>query len=186
VATALAVGTWLLLAGTAWAHHANVTGTVDCGGTVTFQVTSWRGVQPRPGQPADLVGLSRTNGDVVLSYSIDGGPFRAAPTAPIVLDANDDYNVVGHFELPPLAKGLEQTVVLRARADAPWGDGVVDPGTQLSPLLIRRSCPSTDSKVRSGRGGATDRPAWVLGGGLVAAVAAGAVTSRRFGSGGRR
>jgi hypothetical protein len=180
VGAGVSVSAWLMLAGMALAHHADVTGSVSCGGQVTFQVTSWHGVAVRPGQPADLVGLSRTNRDIVVSLSLDGGSYQPAPVSPVVLDAADHYSFVGRFDLPPLAPHLEQAVVLRVRAGAPWGDGVVDPGTQYSPLLVRHACPPAPSRLVRHASHGADRPAWMLGGGLFAALAAAAATSRRL------
>ena len=95
------------LAGIVSAHHADVTAQIDCDGLVTFTSTAWNG-------PTNA---SRTNPDIGVWYSVDGGAFTEL--------LNVDYFFgPDHFSFTD-SIGLSGAtfVTIKVRAQANWGNG---------------------------------------------------------------
>ena len=103
----LAVAMTAALAGIAAAHHADVSAHIDCDGLVSFTSTAWNG-------PTDA---TRTNPDIGVWYSVDGGPFTELLNV-------DYYFGPDHFSFTDSLE-LQGSifVTIKVRAQANWGNG---------------------------------------------------------------
>src|SRR3546814_7925190 len=92
------------------AHHANIKGSTDCGGLVSWTASSWSN--------ADGAG---DNADVRVDYQLDGaGAFQPVPSgSPGSFDTPGSSSFSGTFTAP----GSPDSVTLRVTAVADWGHG---------------------------------------------------------------
>ena len=150
-------------AGPASAAHADVVATADCSGNVAYAVTAWAGLPTAPDSPG-ASDRSRTNPDLELQVSLDGGEFRPA-VQHLRLDADNRFTASGTFSLPEDAR--PDTLVVRTVARAPWGNGARGVARQSPEVDLSRCHDDPDR-----------RPVW-LGGGLVGALAAWLLTRAR-------
>lgn len=126
------------MAGNARAQYAEVDVAVDCRGVVSYRVRSWPGRPDDPTTTVDEATASRSNDQVRLSFSTDGGAsFLAAPVAPIALLELNGFGVDGSFRLAEL---LPDAVAVRTETAAPWGDGALGEARETAPLTIP-DCP---------------------------------------------
>jgi len=144
--TAVVIALVLVPAYPAQAHHAEVRAKTSCTGQVTVTATAWPGHADKPNTAVNEKTLSRTNPKIAISYSIDRGQsFSPLPQkSEYAFTAANRYTFTATFQLPnhPLAA----TVVVSARAAAPWADGgVAASGSkqQTSALLTIPRCPPT-------------------------------------------
>lgn len=100
----------VVLATTAYAHHPEITASADCDGVITFTSEAWASTNED----------QRTNPDIRISVSTDGGPFVDLPAnAAYHYDAANDFQFTDTFT--PTAGWT--TVNVRATAMAPWASG---------------------------------------------------------------
>ena len=119
----------LALAAPASAHHVDVSATVSCTGVVSFTATAWRSPSV----------AGRTNGQIRVSYSMDGRDFVGLPAkGTYAFDAANRFTFSDSF---PLGHPLPHSVVVAAQATGPWSDrGPAGGPHRTAPLLIP-SCP---------------------------------------------
>jgi hypothetical protein len=127
----------LALAAPASAHHVDVSATVSCTGVVSFTATAWRSPSV----------AGRTNGQIRVSYSMDGRDFVALPAkGTYAFDAANRFNFSDSF---PLGHPLPHSVVVAAQATGPWSDrGPAGGPHRTAPLLIP-SCPAQSATPTS-------------------------------------
>lgn len=111
VALAVAVVGLVSLATPASAHHPEITGSIACDGTVSFTATAWEGTS------GDYV-RSRTNPDVRVHRSTDGGRTYGTEVARGAFSTSNGYSFSGSF-----AAGSSAPVLLRVKAYASWANG---------------------------------------------------------------
>jgi hypothetical protein len=130
----------------ALAHHPAVTATVDCDGKVTFTVVAWEGFPDDPATAADEQELSRTNGEIAVSVSLDDGQvFRQLPTEDgHRLDAGNGFTFTDSFQLPD---PVPSTLILRARGLQTWGNSDELGGARQTPAI---QVPACDETARDG------------------------------------
>lgn len=104
ISLAAAVGS-LLLPTSAFAHHPEVTASVDCAGLVSYTATAWAGTGGN-----DHV-ASRTNPNITIT--VNGSPAAGGAFASPLFSFSGTYNI---------AAGAPATVI--ATAVANWGNGV--------------------------------------------------------------
>ena len=107
----LAVTLTAALAGIVAAHHANVTAEMDCDGLVTFTSTAWNGE----------TAASRTNPDIGVWYSVDGGPFTELLNVDYYFGPDQVPNPFSFTDSIELL-GAE-SVTIKVQAQANWGNG---------------------------------------------------------------
>jgi len=127
----------LALAAPASAHHVDVSATVSCTGVVSFTATAWR---------SNSV-AGRTNGQIRVSYSMDGRDFVALPAkGTYAFDAANRFTFSDSF---PVGRPLPHSVVVAAQATGPWSDrGPAGGPHRTAPLLIP-SCPAKSATPAS-------------------------------------
>ena len=120
----LAVALMGALAGIVAAHHADVLAGVDCDGLVTFTSTAWNG-------PSDA---SRTNPDIGVWYSVDGGPFTELLNV-------DYYFGPDHFSFTDSLE-LQGSifVTIKVRAQANWGNGALPGDPRQATAFAPNDC----------------------------------------------
>ncbi len=124
----------VLTATPAFAHHPEVTATVQCGGQVSFTSTAW--------STTDLD--RRINASIGVSYATNGGSsFTDLPLkATYHYNAANDYSFSDTFQL---TSPLPATVIVRVKALAGWGPSgnLAGPGdTRQTLALTRPTCPA--------------------------------------------
>jgi uncharacterized repeat protein (TIGR01451 family) len=140
VVLALALGAVPLLQGVASAHHAEVTASIDCDSMVSFTAEAWAG-SGTPGTPQWA--LSRTNTDVRVWYTVDGGPQITVADGQAFNQANN-FQFSGSFQAP--AAG---TIRVFAQAETNWANGVAGGGVWDTGALTRpTNCGAPDVKVQ--------------------------------------
>lgn len=124
--TALVGG--LFLAPAAFAHHPTVTGTADCGDTITFTSTAWTTSSE----------AQRTNPEIEIGYIADGGSYVALPSNPAYrYDSANGFQFSDTFT-PPAGWS---SVVLRATAVGDWGSGASGGDMRTSaPITPQTDC----------------------------------------------
>ncbi len=135
VATLVATVAGLMFSATAaFAHHPEVTATIECRGLVSFTSTAW--------STTDLP--RRINASIGVSYSTNGGTsFTALPSkAAYHYGADNGYSFSDTFQLP---SPLPATVIVKVTALAGWGPsgnlaGAGDSRQTLA--LTRPTCPA--------------------------------------------
>jgi len=95
------------------AHHPEVSATADCAGLVSWTSEAWVGNVGESDYEA-----SRTNSDVLISYSVNGGAYVELEH---VVYEPDDFRASGTFSVPAPLTG--KTVRVRAKAVDDWGNG---------------------------------------------------------------
>jgi hypothetical protein len=120
------------------AHHPEVTASVRCDGLVRFTATAWSGFPDDPDTAADETKLSRTNEEITVSVSTNGGrTFLELNGSPdYAFTPGNNYAFSDTFQLP---EPLPPTVIVRARAARPWAnaEGVGAP-RQTPPIQVPR------------------------------------------------
>lgn len=111
----------------AYAHHPEITASSNCDGTVTFVSEAWESSNPD----------QRTNPDIRISVSTNGGPFVDLPAKPAYhYNAANDYQFTDTFT--PAAGWT--TVSVRATAMASWASGASAGDSRTTPDIT----PQTD------------------------------------------
>jgi hypothetical protein len=138
---------------------------------------AWAGRPDTPETPSANE-ASRTNPDLDLQASLDGGDFRTV-VQHLSLGPDNRYTATGTFTLPE--GELPSTLVLRTLPKARWGSGA--PGVpRQSPELDLSRCQGERVTLDSSTADDPDRrPLW-LGGGFLGALAAFVLTRPRKGA----
>jgi len=114
-----------LVPGLAWAWHADVSGSEDCKGTLTYTVRAWNG-------PDDA---SRTNSDV--RVKVDG---KLVQTGEFTKE--NGFQFSGTVEL-----GAPKTVVVWAKAFANWANGGEPGPAKQVTVEAPKDCPTPSSST---------------------------------------
>jgi hypothetical protein len=120
----LAVAMTAALAGIVAAHHADISAQMDCDGVVTFTSTAWNG-------PTNA---SRTNPDIGVWYSVDGGPFTELLNVDYFFGP-DHFSFTDSLELPGAT-----FVTIKVRAQANWGNGTAPGDARQATAFAPNDC----------------------------------------------
>ena len=101
---AMTLAGWL--ASSALAHHAEIQGSVDCQGMVTYTAEAWN--------DNNITESARTNADVGVWASTDGGPYNPVGTGQFNKD--NGFKFSGTFSI-----GNASSVILKVQAVRPLG-----------------------------------------------------------------
>ncbi len=137
VAMVLTVAGVGITATPAFAHHPEVTASVDCRGLVSFTSTAWSTTDSN----------RRINASIGVSYSTNGGgAFTDLPLDPAYhYGADNNYTFSDTFQL---ATPLPATVIVKVTALAGWGPSgnlAAPGGTRQTLALTRPTCPAAPS-----------------------------------------
>jgi hypothetical protein len=136
------MGSIVMLAPSAFAHHPEITASVDCTGVVSFTSTAWEGFADNPNTPQDEYDLSRSNSGIQISYSSDGGAFQTLGTY-----AYNKANGYSFSDTLTLSSPLPNQVVLKAQAIAAWGNGVGPGDSRQTGVLTLPTCPRPSGAI---------------------------------------
>lgn len=134
----------VVLAASAFAHHAEVTAQVDCNGNVNYTATAWEGYPDDPNTPENEYELSRSNPRIGVWYSVDGGASFASVTENSFTPENG-YTFSGSFTL---SQPLPETVIVKVQALANWGNGQGPGGPRQTSALPVPECPQPNPSAR--------------------------------------
>jgi hypothetical protein len=126
LALAVAIVGLVGLAGPASAHHPEITGSIDCAGTVTFTATAWATNDP----------ASRTNPDIRVHRSTDGGATYGTLVGQGSFSQSNGYTFSGSFT----TTGTDP-VLLRVKAFANWANGASPGEPRYVTLMPPTNCP---------------------------------------------
>lgn len=113
----------LVPATSAFAHHPEITASVDCAGLVTYTSTAWAG--------PDVA--SRTNGNIGITVTVGTpNPASGAYAAP-------GFSFSGSFSIAP---GTSTTVT--ATANGPWGNGTAGGDSRSATATAPNNCVPVD------------------------------------------
>jgi hypothetical protein len=115
------------VASTAMACHSEITASIDCNGVVSYTATAWNG--------SDATAVSRTNSDVRVSVSTNGGQsFTQVGSGHFGKDNN--FSFAGTY-----AAGSASTVVVKVQEVAKWGNGDA-PAPARTVTVSKQGCSS--------------------------------------------
>lgn len=141
----LFVGSTIILAPGALAHHPDISATIDCNGIVSFTSTAWGGFQDDPRTVQDEYELSRTNSKIQISMRLNNGSFQALAQSPAY--AYNKANGYTFSDSLTLTAPLPATVVLKAQAMVPWANGVAAGDSRETSVLTLPSCPLPSAAI---------------------------------------
>ena len=122
---ALTLGALTVSMGTASAHHAEITGTATCAGTVDWRATAWQNSDPQ----------ARTNSQVDVFKQIDGGAWE--PVQSGAFDQANGFTFAGQFSGVP----ADVTAIrLKVVAVADWANGVEGGQVNYADVAIPTDC----------------------------------------------
>ena len=120
----LAVALTAAFAGIVAAHHADVSAQIDCDGVMTFTSTAWNG-------PTNA---SRTNPDIGVWYSVDGGAFTELLNVDHFFGP-DHFSFTDSLELPGAI-----FVTIKVRAQANWSNGTAPGDSRQATAFAPNDC----------------------------------------------
>ena len=122
----------LVLAGTAAAHHAEVTAAYGCDGKVSFTAYAWNG-------PTNA---SKTNSDIGVWYRLDGGAFVELTSPAYHFDAGNAFQFSDAFD----GQGA-LVVTVKVQAQANWGNGVAPGDSRQATVSLPVGCQPATTPV---------------------------------------
>jgi LPXTG-motif cell wall-anchored protein len=131
----------------AFAHHAEVTASVDCNGLVSYTSTAWNGETE----------ASRTNPNIGVWFSTNGGgSFTQLPH-----ESHHQFNAANGFSFSDsfqLTSPLPATVIVRVQAQANWANGSAPGGARETSVMTLPECPATTTTTASTSTTSTSTP----------------------------
>lgn len=113
-----------MFAGTASAHHPEITASVDCTATVSFTSTAWAG---------DGTAASRRNADIAVTLQIVSGTGTVPAAIHGAYTTANNYQFSGTFTWPVGAN----SITVKATAIAKWGNGTAAGDTRTTPVIVK-------------------------------------------------